>query len=420
MKYPCLLTKKINEISSAKYNPRKITDEAMGRLTKSLAEFGNIQPITWNVRTGNVVGGHQRLKVYKAMGKTEVEVWAVDLDEQKEKAANIALNKLSGEFDMPMLKDILEEIDTGDLDMEITGFGMDEIALMMEDAHPEVTEDEVPEVPVDAITKPGDLWILGEHRVLCGDSTKTEDVGKLMHEKEWDVIVTSPPYNQGESNGDLLHTKGLGVGKKQASLYIDKNSDNKTAKEYFDFCICILSTADKFKNEKLHSVCWNVAYNSKSRDDYGKIIFSELNPFRVKETIIWDKTHSINLPQIGIYSRRCEFIFVMSSSDKYRTSQEYNDCRWNYWQIKSAGSQITGEKVEHRAAFPVGLASNMIQDFSLKNDLIYEPFCGSGTTLIAADQLGRKCYGMEISPNYCDVIVKRWENLTGKKATLAK
>jgi ParB-like chromosome segregation protein Spo0J len=137
MKYPCLLTKKIAEISAAKYNPRKISDEAMGRLTKSLAEFGNIQPITWNARTGNVVGGHQRLKVYKAMGKTEVDVWAVDLDEQKEKAANIALNKLSGEFDMPMLKDILEEIDTGDLDMEITGFGMDEIALMMEATNPD-------------------------------------------------------------------------------------------------------------------------------------------------------------------------------------------------------------------------------------------------------------------------------------------
>jgi ParB-like chromosome segregation protein Spo0J len=137
MKYPCLLTKKISEISGAKYNPRKISDEAMGRLTKSLAEFGNIQPITWNARTGNVVGGHQRLKVYKAMGKTEVDVWAVDLDEQKEKAANIALNKLSGEFDMPMLKDILEEIDTGDLDMEITGFGMDEIALMMEATNPD-------------------------------------------------------------------------------------------------------------------------------------------------------------------------------------------------------------------------------------------------------------------------------------------
>lgn len=132
MKYPCLLTKKISEISPAKYNPRKISDEAMGRLTKSLAEFGNIQPITWNARTGNVVGGHQRLKVYQAMGKTEVEVWAVDLDEQKEKAANIALNKLAGEFDLPALKDILEDIDTGNLDLEITGFGINEIAEMME------------------------------------------------------------------------------------------------------------------------------------------------------------------------------------------------------------------------------------------------------------------------------------------------
>ncbi len=132
MKYPCLIIKKISELSPAKYNPRKISDEAMGRLTKSLAEFGNIQPITWNARTGNLVGGHQRLKVYKAMGKEEVEVWAIDLDEQKEKAANIALNKLSGEFDMPMLKDLLEEIDTGNLDLEITGFGLEEIGQMME------------------------------------------------------------------------------------------------------------------------------------------------------------------------------------------------------------------------------------------------------------------------------------------------
>ena len=137
MKYPCLRTKKIAEISPAQYNPRTISDESLGRLTKSLAEFGNIQPITWNSRTGNVVGGHQRLKVYQAMGKTEVEVWAVDLSEQKEKAANIALNKLSGEFDLPMLKDILEEIDTGDLDIEITGFSMEEVGNMMTAFHPE-------------------------------------------------------------------------------------------------------------------------------------------------------------------------------------------------------------------------------------------------------------------------------------------
>jgi DNA modification methylase len=97
----------------------------------------------------------------------------------------------------------------------------------------------------------------------------------------------------------------------------------------------------------------------------------------------------------------------MSSNDKYRTSQIYNDCRWNYWQIKSAGSQITGESIEHRAAYPVEFASKMIGDFSLESDLIYEPFTGSGTTMVAAHQLNRKCYGMELDPKYCQVIVDR-------------
>jgi DNA modification methylase len=253
----------------------------------------------------------------------------------------------------------------------------------------------------------GDLFEIGPHRLLCGDSTDSDAVAKLMDNKKWDLMATSPPYNQGESNGDLMHTKGLGVGKKQASLYNQKNSDNKTSEEYYKFSIDILKTSFIFKNDESHSVCWNIAYNSKSRDDYGKIIFSNDNPYRVKETIIWDKTHSINLPQIGIYSRRCEFVFVMSGNDKYRTSQTYNDCRWNYWQIKSAGSQITGESIEHRAAYPVEFASKMVGDFSLESDLIYEPFTGSGTTMVASHQLNRKCYGMELDPKYCQVIVDR-------------
>jgi ParB-like chromosome segregation protein Spo0J len=109
----------------------------LGRLTKSLSELGNLQPITWNAKTGNIVGGHQRLKCYSALGKDEVEVWAVWLDEQQEKAANIALNKLSGEFDLPALKDLFEGLDTGDIDLDITGFGQEEIAQMMEATTPE-------------------------------------------------------------------------------------------------------------------------------------------------------------------------------------------------------------------------------------------------------------------------------------------
>ena len=144
-KYPCLISKKISELSPAKYNPRTISSDSLGRLTKSLSELGNLQPITWNAKTGNIVGGHQRLKCYSALGKEEVEVWAVWLDEHKEKAANIALNKLSGEFDMPSLKDIFEDLDTGEIDLDITGFGEAEIAEMMEATKPEGDDDEMGE-----------------------------------------------------------------------------------------------------------------------------------------------------------------------------------------------------------------------------------------------------------------------------------
>jgi DNA modification methylase len=392
MKYPCLLTKKINEISSAKYNPRKITDEAMGRLTKSLAEFGNIQPITWNVRTGNVVGGHQRLKVYKAMGKTEVDVWAVDLDEQKEKAANIALNKLSGEFDMPMLKDILEEIDTGDLDMEITGFGMDEIALMMEDAHPEVTEDEVPEVPVDAITKPGDLWILGEHRVLCGDSTSEADVSRLMNGEKADMVFTDPPYGIG-----FTDTKGN-------TIQNDDLSDEK------------LSSFNTLWQERANIAskkdCFLLAWQSPRK-------FHLLNYFgswKFFRLITMYKSNRISFPH-GAWINKTEPCCVFSKGHPKITKIEYMDDCYVYKHDKESHED---SNVGHPTPKPVKMVMSNIQACANKNDLILDLFLGSGSTLIATEKLGRKCYGMEISPNYCDVIVKRWENLTGKKATLAK
>jgi ParB-like chromosome segregation protein Spo0J len=140
MKYPCLVIKKLSELLPAPYNPRKISSDALGRLTKSLSELGNLQPITWNAKTGNIVGGHQRLKCYQALQKEEVEVWAVWLDEKQEKAANLALNKLSGEFELPQLKDILEELDTGEIDLDITGFGSEELAELMEQTAPEEKE----------------------------------------------------------------------------------------------------------------------------------------------------------------------------------------------------------------------------------------------------------------------------------------
>ena len=392
----------IGKIKANPNNPRTIKDDKFFKLVQSLKdlpEMAKVRPVAVN-QDMVVLGGNMRLKAMKEAGWKEAPVEIVDWDEEKQRQFIIKDNVGFGEWDWEMLANEWDAEQLEDWGLDIPAFDDPKELEAQEDEY------EIPdEVQTDIVL--GDLFEIGPHRLLCGDSTDSDAVARLMNGEKWNLLATSPPYNQGESNGDLLHTKGLGVGKKQASLYNQKNSDNKTSEEYFNFSINILTTASIFKNDEAHTACWNIAYNSKSRDDYGKIIFSDKNPFKVKETIIWDKTHSINLPQVGIYSRRCELVFVMSANDKYRTSQTYNDCRWNYWQIKSAGSQVTGEATEHRAAYPIEFAAKMIQDFSLKEDLIFEPFTGSGTTMIAAQQINRKCYGMEIDPKYCQMIIDR-------------
>ena len=397
---------KISEIKANSKNPRIIKDDKFKKLVQSIREFPEMlekRPLICFTDVDGkyvVLGGNMRLKAAQEVGLKELPIVLADDWTQEQRDEFLIKDNVGfGEWDWDQLANEWDADKLDEWGLDVPNF--DTEVLEAEEDDFDTTPPEIP------ITVLGDLYEIGEHRLLCGDSTDSDQVAKLMNGKKWDLMATSPPYNQGNSCGNLLHTKGLGTGKKDVKLYEDKNSDNRTSEDYYKFCIDILNTSTIFKNENEHTVCWNVSYNAKSRDDYGKIIFSNDNPFKVKETIIWDKTHSINLPQIGIYSRKCEFVFVMSSTEKYHTSQTYNDCRWNYWQIKSAGSQITGEDVEHRAAYPVEFASNMINDFSLIGDTIYEPFTGSGTTMVASHQLKRKCYGMELDPKYCDVIVKR-------------
>ena len=396
----------INKIKLNPNNPRLIKDDKFAKLVQSIKDFPEmleIRPIVVNDDM-IILGGNMRFKACKEAGLKEVSIIkASGLSEEKQREFLIKDNVSGGEWDWQLLNDWDA--------LELESWGLDLPAEFVTELEAEEDNFEAPEGGIETDIVLGDLFEIGEHRLLCGDSTDSDSVAKLMNGQKWNLMATSPPYNQGNSCGNLLHTKGLGTGKKDVKLYQDKNSDNRSTEDYYNFCIDILNTSTIYKNENEHTVCWNVAYNAKSRNDYGMIIFSIDNPYQVKETIIWDKTHSINLPQIGIYSRRCEFVFVMSSNEKYHTSQTYNDCRWNYWQIKSAGSQITGEEVEHRAAYPIEFASNMVKDFSLQGDTIYEPFTGSGTTMVAAHQLNRKCYGMELDPKYCQVIVDRMKKL---------
>jgi ParB-like chromosome segregation protein Spo0J len=189
----------ITEIDPAPYNPRidlKPGDPDYEKIRKSIEAFDLVEPLVWNERTGTLIGGHQRLKVLRERGDTEVEVSAVDLEPDMERALNLALNKTGGDWDLPKLKDLLEELDTGDFDMDITGFDASEIEDLMTQFHVEGDdeEDEVPEPPEEPETKSGDLLELGPHRVLCGDATDGTTFAELMLDKKAHLFATDPPF----------------------------------------------------------------------------------------------------------------------------------------------------------------------------------------------------------------------------------
>lgn len=384
----------IKSIKTNPGNPRIIKDEKFAKLVQSIKEFPQmmeLRPIVVDA-DGVILGGNMRHKACISAGmKTVPVVRANDLTDEQKKEFIIKDNVGFGEWDWDMLKDWDTE--------QLQEWGLD--VQFVEDANQlEAEEDDYDTtLPTQPITVIGDLYEIGMHRLLCGDSTDGDAMNRLMNKKKADACITSPPYNQGGAAGDLFSH-----GKRVESLY-QNEFDNKTKKEYFDFCISILNNVSLILNEH-HAVIWNVSYNSKSRDDYGKIIFSDLNPFNVKETILWNKGGSINLPKVGIYSRMVEFVFIMSMNDRYLTTQQYGECRWNYWETKRIRQQT-----DHKATFPIEFANNAITHFTTDDNIIYEPFCGSGTTMVAAHQLNRKCYGMELDPKYCDVIVKRMLNL---------
>src|SRR5690554_4231167 len=199
----------VEKLNPAAYNPRKDLkpgDKEYEKLKRSIEEFGYVEPVIWNQKTGNVVGGHQRLKVLLDLGQTEIDCVVVDLDPQREKALNLALNKIQGEWDENKLAELMAELDAGAFDVSLTGFDASEIDELLnrwyskeaiqdsfdiDKAHEEIVQRE-------PVTKRGDIWLLGNHRLMCGDSTKDEDFEKLMEGCYAQMAVTSPPYGVGK------------------------------------------------------------------------------------------------------------------------------------------------------------------------------------------------------------------------------
>jgi DNA modification methylase len=389
----------IEKLKAAEYNPRKDLkpeDEEYQKIKRSILEFGYVAPIIVNADM-TVIGGHQRLKVLKELGYEEVECNIVDLDKTKEKALNIALNKITGEWDNSKLEELLAELKETDIDMDMTGFTFDEVDNILKDIEGSKEDDFDLDQALNEIeeptTRPGDIWILGKNRLMCGDSTQKENVLRLMDKQEADMLLTDPPYNVDYE------------GKTVDALKIE--NDNMTSTEFYNFLL------DSFRNMFEVTKCGSSVYVFHA-DTEGLNFRNAFNAvgFKLAQCLVWVKN-----------------TFVMGRQD-YQWRHEPILYGWK----EGAGHYFINDRkqstvlefdkptrnAEHPTMKPIDLLVYLIKNSSKENDLILDLFGGSGSTLIAAEQVKRRCYTMELDPKYCDVIVKRWELLTGEKAVLKK
>jgi len=387
---------RLKDLNPAEYNPRTISDDALAGLTKSLTRFGCVEPIIVNIRDDRnvIVGGHQRHKALTELhgGDYECTCIVVDLSVSEEKTLNVTLNNphIQGDF-IDTLSEYIEQLrgeipEQDYLDLAI-------IKLRGEIAAVEglTDEDSIPEPPKEAVTKPGDIWILGDHHLMCGDSTKAEDVERLMNGKKADMIFTDPPYNVAY------------VGGTEEQMTI--KNDAMSAEDYEKFMDEFFARyRQSIKPAASMYVCHASAWQLETELSIRRAGFEVRNP------IIWAK----NCGAFGFarYKFQHEPIFychIAGQSDAW-----YGDLTqttvWN--EKKPAANRL------HPTMKPVEIVERALVNSSKAGDLVLDLFMGSGTTLIACHKNNRISYGMELDPVYVDVIIDRWQKFTGKKAVL--
>lgn len=381
----------ISKLNPAKYNPRKNLkpgDTEYEKLKRSMAEFGYVEPIIWNKRTGNIVGGHQRYKILHDMEYKEAECVIVDLDDNREKALNVALNKISGKFDIPLLTDLLKDLSANDFDVSLTGFDENEISDLFSDADAKEGKDDDYDVnkalEESAFVKQGDLWQIGKHRMLCGDATNSEDLNKLMGDKKANLIVTDPPYNVNFESASGLKIK----------------NDKQTSEKFYDFLL------SAFKNISEHLAEGGSAY----------IFHADTEGLNFRKAFIDAGFH---LSGVCIWAKNS---FVMGRSP-YQWGHEPILYGWlktgkHKWYAGRAESTIwhydkPKKNGEHPTMKPIPLLCYPIKNSSAVNSIILDTFAGSGSTLMACQQMDRICYCMELDPKYASVIIRRYVDSYG-------
>ena len=378
-------------------NPRK-NDDAVDAVVRSIEAFGFLNPIIVDAEF-RICAGHTRHRAAIDMGLSTVPVIvAPELIGDKFTGFNIADNQTAtiAEWDDAELRAILGELDKDDFDMSTLGFDGDELNeyLADDDAGGQTDPDDVSEPPVDPITKVGDLWMLGDHRLLCGDATKLEDVALLLNGAVPALTVTDPPYgvdydpawrDEAAKAGHISYaTRRVGKVKN------DDKADWRDAWSLLPGGVLYCWHADRHASEVQAGI--------------------ESAGFEIRNQVIWAKSRfAISRGHYHWRHEPCWYAVKKGS----RSDWVGDHSQTTLWEINLDANVAGG----HGTQKPVECMARPIRNH--KGD-VYDPFVGSGTTLIAAEQLGRKCYAMEIDPTYCDVAVKRWEEFAGKKATRVK
>lgn len=416
------------DAARAAYNPRVMPEHEAAALKTSIERFGLVQPLIWNARTNRLVGGHQRLDALLALGETRTKVIVVDLDEWDEKALNLALNKVHGEWDWPKLEALLDELAAANPELPgFAGFTADELRHLEHDGHllelrlqetkqslkaveaaeaavidPSVDDAGPEEPPERRTTRSGDLWLLGDHRLLCGDSTKPEQIERVLAGDRPVLMATDPPYCVDYTGTNRPSRDGKAGGKDWTDLYREID-------------IADLSTfLDSFFAAVLPHLASNAPiYVWHAHVQQPAILATfEKHGLLFHQVIIWVKPTGV-FGHSFFQWRHEPAAFGWRKGHKPDHGQAQLDTVWECdWDGKARFSTF------HPTSKPPKLFEIPMALHTRPGDVVFEGFSGSGSQIIAAERLCRRCRAIELSPAFVDGTVLRWQKATGKEARL--
>jgi DNA modification methylase len=386
----------LEELRPATYNPRKklkAGDKEYEKIKNSIQEFGYVEPIIVNYDM-TVIGGHQRLTVLRDLGYTEAQCVVLHIeDENKVKALNIALNKITGAWNEQLLADLLVDLQSVDFNMDLTGFEAPEIEQLFSKVHnKKIKEDDFDvdaELQKPPVSKLGDLWLIGKHRVLCGDSTLPDTYTTLMEGVRANMVLTDPPYNVNveESAGSI-------------------KNDNMPDEDFYKFLFAAFVNME----QSMASDASIYVFHADSKGLIFRRAFEDAG-FYLSGCCIWKK-NTLVLGRSPYQWQHEPCLFGWKKGGKH---QWYSDRKqttiWEYDRPRASK--------DHPTMKPIALMAYPIQNSTMSNCIVLDPFLGSGSTLLACEQTGRICYGIELDEKFVDVIVKRYIAHTGSSADVS-